>query len=126
MRCFDSVELLVDMPEQGLKAGTTGAIVDVLQDGQAFFVEFFDDQHKTLDVVVVTPEQLRVLVPDFYPDEPVALTQDLNSLGLQRGLVGKVVKRHPNGGVEVAFGERHFSVPAQALLLLVYADASLM
>jgi hypothetical protein len=122
MRCFDTIELVLDVPEHGLKAGTIGAIVDVLQDGQAFFVEFFDDQHKTLDVVVVTPEQIRVLVPDFFLDEPVALTQDVSALGLQRGLVGKVVQRHVDGMIAVAFGDRVLMLPAQALLLLVYAD----
>ncbi len=40
---LDTVALLVDLPELGLKAGEVGAVVEVLGDGQAFEVEFADE-----------------------------------------------------------------------------------
>ncbi len=40
---LDTVALLYDLPELGLKAGEVGAVVEVLGDGEAFEVEFSDN-----------------------------------------------------------------------------------
>lgn len=42
LKLFDTVTLKNDDPETGVKAGTEGTIVDVLGNGKAFTVEFFE------------------------------------------------------------------------------------
>ncbi len=59
---LDVVVLTEDLPTYHLKAGLEGAVVDVLGNGQAYTVEFFSAQGKTLDVVAVTPGQIRPFV----------------------------------------------------------------
>ena len=43
LKFFDTVTLKNDDPETGVKAGTEGTIVDVLGNGKAFTVEFFEN-----------------------------------------------------------------------------------
>lgn len=43
LKLFDTVTLKNDDPETEVKAGTEGTIVDVLGNGKAFTVEFFDE-----------------------------------------------------------------------------------
>ncbi|MCY3835627.1 MAG: DUF4926 domain-containing protein [Anaerolineaceae bacterium] len=50
--------LTVDLPEQGLKAGTEGVVVDHTADGEAYIVEFFTPEGATIDVVFVEAGQL--------------------------------------------------------------------
>ena len=47
LKLFDTVTLKNDDPETGVKAGTEGTIVDVLGNGKAFTVEFFDEDGNT-------------------------------------------------------------------------------
>lgn len=59
---LDIVTLRNDDPETGIKAGTEGTIVDVLGNGKAFAVEFFDEDGNTIEVSLCaeyTPEQLQ-------------------------------------------------------------------
>jgi len=57
---FDPVILTVDLPEQGLRAGTRGAVVEVYEKPRiGYIVEFFDDNGNTIDVFTVYPEQLK-------------------------------------------------------------------
>jgi hypothetical protein len=57
---FDSVILLVDLPEDRLKIGTRGAIVEILKTPVlGYAVEFFDDDGDTIDWTIVSPEQIR-------------------------------------------------------------------
>ena len=49
LKLFDSVTLKNDDPETGVKAGTEGTIVDVLGNGKAFTVEFFDEDGNTIE-----------------------------------------------------------------------------
>lgn len=56
---FDGVELLVDLPEENLKAGTVGAIVEDF--GSAYEVEFSNSDGETLALCTLTPNQLRVV-----------------------------------------------------------------
>ena len=61
LKLFDIVTLRDD-PETGIKAGTEGTIVDVLGNGKAFTVEFFDEDGNTIEEALYTaysPEQLQ-------------------------------------------------------------------
>ena len=55
---FDVVELSVDFPEHGIKAGTMATIVDVYSDGE-YEVEITNAAGVTLEVFAVRPEQIR-------------------------------------------------------------------
>ena len=54
---LDPVALVKDLPQQGLVAGHTGAIVYVHEGGKAFEVEFLLDGRRSM-VCTVTPEYL--------------------------------------------------------------------
>lgn len=49
LKLFDIVTLKNDDPETRVKAGTEGTIVDVLGNGKAFTVEFFDEDGNTIE-----------------------------------------------------------------------------
>ena len=55
---FDVVELVVDFPEYGVKAGSIGTIVDIYSDGE-YEIEITNAEGDTLDCFAVTPEQIR-------------------------------------------------------------------
>lgn len=54
LKLFDTVTLKNDDPETGVKAGTEGSIVDVLGNGKAFTVEFFDEDGNTIEASLYT------------------------------------------------------------------------
>jgi len=56
---FDGVELLVDLPEEGLVAGAQGSIVELYED--AFEVEFTNDEGETLALLPLTKAQFVVV-----------------------------------------------------------------
>lgn len=56
---FAIVALTVDLPNYHLKAGDTGTVVDVIQDGKAYIAEFMTILGKTVAVVEVSPTQVR-------------------------------------------------------------------
>lgn len=57
---FDSVILTVDLPEEGLKKGTRGAIVELFEKPvPGYAVEFFDSEGNTIDWSIVSDEQIR-------------------------------------------------------------------
>ncbi|MCU0482104.1 MAG: DUF4926 domain-containing protein [Anaerolineae bacterium] len=114
MRPFDTVVLNEDMPEYGIVAGTEGAIVEDLANGEAFIVEFFDSDGHTIDVVTVYPNQITVVTPDFFDGEKVALTQDLREYQLLRGQVGTIEKRLGDGNYTVAFADQSGVIYAKA------------
>lgn len=58
LKLSDIVTLRNDDSETGIKAGAEGTIVDVLGNGKAFTVEFFDEDGNTIDTEY-TPEQLQ-------------------------------------------------------------------
>lgn len=45
---FDVVELTRDIPEEGLAKGALGTVIFVHKEGEAYIVEFCDDQGRTL------------------------------------------------------------------------------
>ena len=53
------VSLLVDLPHHDLRAGDTGIVIEVLEGGKAFFVDFTTPEGETIDVVHVEAGQLR-------------------------------------------------------------------
>ena len=62
LKLFDVVTLRNDDPKAGIKAGTEGTIVDVLGNGKAFTVEFFDKDGNTIEASLYTqytPERLQ-------------------------------------------------------------------
>lgn len=57
MKMLDTVALLADLPEQALKLGQVGVIVEELADG-FFEVEFADDEGRTYAELALTAAQL--------------------------------------------------------------------
>lgn len=56
---FDVVTLAVDLPDENLRRGMQGVVIYVYhQPGEAYEVEFCDDEGKTLALLALTPEQL--------------------------------------------------------------------
>lgn len=56
---FDEVILTSDLPEHGLQAGDVGTMVDVLQGGKGYIVEFMTMDGETIDVVVLEASRVR-------------------------------------------------------------------
>ena len=61
VKLFDVVALMVDLPERNLCCGQVGTVVEVLAHGQAFEVEFSDDNGHTYESLGLRPDQLMVL-----------------------------------------------------------------
>lgn len=59
MNLYEVVELAVDLPEQGLREGMVGTIVDIYEDPRAFEVEFDDENGVEIALLALKPEQLR-------------------------------------------------------------------
>lgn len=57
---FDSVTLIQDLPDDGLRAGMVGAVVDVYtKPAVAYEVEFADAYGRTIAQLALFPEQIR-------------------------------------------------------------------
>ena len=60
MELYDVVELMTDLPAEGLTAGSVGTVVHIFHEPNlAYEVEFADDEGKTLAMVALTPDHLR-------------------------------------------------------------------
>lgn len=57
---FDTVELLVDLPEQGIQQGAVGAIVHCYPDNN-YEVEFTNEDGETLALCMLSPAQFIVV-----------------------------------------------------------------
>lgn len=62
LELYDIVSINHDNKDLGLKKGQEGTIVDVLAEGSAFIVEFYDENGETVE---------DALFADFRPDELV-------------------------------------------------------
>ncbi len=62
MKLFDVVELVVDVPEEGLRAGAVGTIVDEYTESQQFEVEFTDGNGRTIALMALRSDQLQPTV----------------------------------------------------------------
>jgi hypothetical protein len=103
LRLFDTVILAEDLPDYELKSGLSAVIVEVLGDGAEYLVEVFENE-KTVDVVGVRPDQIRLHLPFVDEGEAIALTEDIPAQRLQQGDIGNVVKKHRGGRkIDVVF-----------------------
>jgi len=62
IRLFDVVALTEDITNTGLSRGQVGTVVDTLDNGKAFEVEFSDKDGRTYESLGLRPEQLIVLI----------------------------------------------------------------
>ena len=58
---LDTVVLSSDLPEHGLKRGDIGAVVHCYKGGEAFEVEFITGQGKTVAVITLNKEKVRLM-----------------------------------------------------------------
>ena len=58
---LDVVALMQDIPEHNLKCGEVGTVVEILSNGEAFEVEFCDDNGQMYKCLSYPASQLRVL-----------------------------------------------------------------
>ena len=63
---LDVVALTEDLPEHNLKRGEVGTVVEILSDGEAFEVEFSDDNGQMYKSLSFFASQLRAI-----PDETI-------------------------------------------------------
>jgi hypothetical protein len=61
---FMIVALTVDLPTYHLRAGDTGTVVDIINDGQAYVVEFITLLGKTVAVVEIASDAIRRIEQD--------------------------------------------------------------
>jgi hypothetical protein len=61
IKLFDSVALLEDLPEEKLRRGQVGAVVEVYDDGKAFEVEFVDKNGRTYGLLALRSNQIMLL-----------------------------------------------------------------
>lgn len=56
-KLFDVIKTTVDFPDQKIKTGEIGTIVDVYEDGE-FEVEFLNENGETIAMFAVTSDQI--------------------------------------------------------------------
>ena len=61
IKLLDVVALTVDLPEHGLWRGQVGTVVEILAHGNAFEVEFSDNEGRTYNSLGLRPDQIMVL-----------------------------------------------------------------
>jgi Domain of unknown function (DUF4926) len=61
VKLLDVVALTVDLPQYNLRRGQVGTVVETLNEGAAFEVEFSDQAGRTYESVGLRPEQIIVL-----------------------------------------------------------------
>ena len=66
IKLLDVVALTQDVPEHNLKRGEVGTVVEILSNGEAFEVEFSDDNGQMYKCLSFLASQLRVI-----HDEPI-------------------------------------------------------
>ena len=67
IKLLDVVALTQDVPEHNLKCGEVGTVVEILSNGEAFEVEFSDDNGQMSKCLSLPASQLRVI-----HDEPIS------------------------------------------------------
>jgi hypothetical protein len=66
IKLLDVVALVVDVPEHDLSRGQVGTVVELLENGTAYEVEFSDRNGRTCKSLGLRPAQLMVL--HYEPD----------------------------------------------------------
>jgi hypothetical protein len=67
IQLLETVALTVDLPEDNLRRGQVGTVVEILGGGKAFEVEFSDRNGRTYASLGLRPDQMMVL---RYAPEP--------------------------------------------------------
>ncbi|NJN74616.1 MAG: DUF4926 domain-containing protein [Limnothrix sp. RL_2_0] len=67
IKLFDVVALVIDLPDIGLCKGQVGTVVEMLDDGHAFEVEFSDANGRVYESLGLLSEQVMVLC--FEPNQ---------------------------------------------------------
>ena len=62
IRELETVVLIHDIEDYGLKKGDVGTVVHCYQDGLAFEVEFMTAEGKTIAVLTLTKEDIRPMI----------------------------------------------------------------
>lgn len=63
LRELQQVVLTKDKPQDGLRAGDLGVIVDVSADDSGYSVEFATLTGETIDVLLLDPDEIREVAP---------------------------------------------------------------
>jgi Domain of unknown function (DUF4926) len=61
IQLLEVVALTVDFPEVNLRRGQVGTVVELLDDGKAFEVEFCDRNGRTHALLALRPDQVMLL-----------------------------------------------------------------
>lgn len=61
MKQYDVVALIVDRPDIGLVRGQVGTLLDEYDGGEAWEVEFCDNEGATIECTAIPAEQLMLL-----------------------------------------------------------------
>ena len=72
-KLLDVVALTDDLPEYNLRRGQVGTVVEVLEGGTAFEVEFSDRDGRTYESVGLRPDQIMTLHYEPIEVEPIQL-----------------------------------------------------
>jgi hypothetical protein len=89
-KLLDVVTTLVDMPKEGIAAGTTGTIVDLYADGEVE-VEFANERGETLAMLTFAPDQIQ-LRPPSAAQSPETPAQPEMDIAMLRPLTGNQIK----------------------------------
>ena len=61
MKLHDAVKLKVDLPDENLKRGMVGAIVEIFDKPQlAYEIEFTDSEGRTIAEITLLPDQVEI------------------------------------------------------------------
>ncbi|MYB63290.1 DUF4926 domain-containing protein [Candidatus Poribacteria bacterium] len=71
IKLLDVVALAEDVPEHNLKRGEVGTVVEILSDGDAFEVEFSDDNGQVFKSLSFLAAQLSFRLQSFQEDGSV-------------------------------------------------------
>ena len=72
---LDIVKLKKPRPDLGITSDNEGTVVYVHNNGEAYTVEFFDDNNETIDESIMT---------EFYPDELELVCSARLNIGIKR------------------------------------------
>ena len=120
---LDQVEILVDIPVHGLKAGDVGTVMLVHQNGKGYTLEFLTWDGETVGIVTLDADKIRGIRSKEIPrtrklDLPLAAYVHLVSIGLRSSaspfsatrLTGTI-----NGMAALEFPERSFFMSVDIL-----------
>jgi len=61
LKMYDVVALKIDLPEENLRCGQVGTVVEVYNNGEAFEVDFVDREGYTYSLLTLRSEHLMLL-----------------------------------------------------------------